>query len=77
MSQLCQVVKEANGILDWVCNSVGSGSRAEIVLCSALARLCLESCVQFSVLHYKKDIEVLEHVQRRAVELMNGLKHKS
>lgn len=37
----------------------------------------LQNYVQFLALHYKKGIEELEHVQRRAMELAKDLEHKS
>ncbi|KAK4831892.1 hypothetical protein QYF61_020039 [Mycteria americana] len=64
MSQQCaQVAKKANGILACIKNSLASRRR--------------EGIARFWASHYKRDIEVLECIQRRATKLVKGLENKS
>ena len=44
---------------------------------SMLARRHLQYCIQAWGLQYRKDVELLERVQRRATKMIRGLEHLS
>ncbi|KAF4789363.1 hypothetical protein TURU_152093 [Turdus rufiventris] len=71
---LCaQVAKKASGILACVSKGVASSIRAVIIPPVLSSGEAAKNCVQFWEPHYKKDVEMLDHFQRKAMELGKGL----
>jgi len=74
--QCALAAQKANRILGCIKRSMDSRLReVTLALCSALVRPHLESCVQLWSPQHRKDMDLLEQVQRKATKIIRGLEH--
>jgi len=74
--QCALTAQKANCILGCIKSSTASSPREGILsLCSALMRPHLECCIQLWSPQNRRDMDLLERVQRRATKMIRGMEH--
>ena len=58
-------------------NMVSRAREVMLPLCFVLVRPHLECCVQMGSPQYRRDMDMLEHAQRRATKMIQGMEHLS
>ena len=77
ISQQCALAaQKANCIPGCTKSSVASRLReVNLHLCSVLVRSHLEHCIQMWHPQHRRDVDLLEHVQRRTTKMIQGREH--
>ena len=79
VTQLCALTaQKTNSILGCIQRSVSSRLREVVLpLYSALVRPHLEYCIQMWSPQYRRDMDLLECIQRKATKRIHGMEHLS